>query len=787
MKIILLALRSLIRFRLYSAINIMGLALSLACVIIISRYVYSELTTDHFASNHERLFLSVRHWNNNEKVPTLLTTQNIMMRKDYKNPLDIPEIEKHTSFVSLKDVTIEVENKGFSAHVLATDSVFLQILDFPVLKGDQTKLLKDPKGAVLSESFAKKLFQNQDPIGKIINYNGQLLTIQGITGNVETKSSLSFDLLISRALQWRWPPVNYYSIALAVPHTDIDVINKKLKSTYDQQNARSFLFQLFPLDKLYMETYIQKGEKTFLQGNASSVHILSVTALLLLLVGVFNFVHLNSVVILKRRKEFSMKKVFGARPAQLFIQLYIENLFLTAFALFLAWVIIEMTYDIQVHILEIKSIVQKHYNIWISILLLLLLPAITALHTFVRFSRKPVISSLQNIDRSKDKPEIKTIFLTLQYGITLSLIVCSLFFIKQLNYMLATDPGYRTKDIIKVWFQRPTSSMSYTADEIKHQEEVNKYILETLQSSPIFETFCFGISPYEFPLNPLHKKAVRIPGGEWEEVIHITISPDFLTLYNIPVFGKGLPIAQNEVLLNETAKRLFSQNEKLPELLESDWNAKGTYLLVKGFTNDFQTVHLAQHNKPIILSIHNESMLSHNKLMAAISPGYRQEAILFLEKLHNEIGQGDFEYTFVSDEIEELYNKDKQVAIIYSVFALIAILISSLGLFGLSLFDVQQRYREIAIRKVNGATTSIIMQILLRKYYKLLAIAFIVAAPVTWLTIHKYLESFVHKADISWWLFAIALLLTGAISLLTLIWQIRKAARTNPAEVIKSE
>lgn len=198
--------------------------------------------------------------------------------------------------------------------------------------------------------------------------------------------------------------------------------------------------------------------------------------------------------------------MFGARPAQLFIQLYIENLFLTAFALFLAWVIIEMTYDIQIHILEIKAIVQKHYNIWISILLLLLLPAITALHTFVRFSRKPVISSLQNIDRSKDKPEIKTIFLTLQYGITLSLIVCSLFFIKQLNYMLATDPGYRTKDIIKVWFQRPTSSMSYTTDEIKHQEEVNKYILETLQSSPIFETFCFGISPYEFPLNPLHKR-----------------------------------------------------------------------------------------------------------------------------------------------------------------------------------------------------------------------------------------------------------------------------------------
>lgn len=273
--------------------------------------------------------------------------------------------------------------------------------------------------------------------------------------------------------------------------------------------------------------------------------------------------------------------MFGARPAQLFIQLYIENLFLTAFALFLAWVIIEMTYDIQIHILEIKAIVQKHYNIWISILLLLLLPAITALHTFVRFSRKPVISSLQNIDRSKDKPEIKTIFLTLQYGITLSLIVCSLFFIKQLNYMLATDPGYRTKDIIKVWFQRPTSSMSYTTDEIKHQEEVNKYILETLQSSPIFETFCFGISPYEFPLNPLHKKAVRIPGGEWEEVIHITISPDFLTLYNIPVFGKGLPIAQNEVLLNEQPKDFSLKTKNFRNYWKATGMQKGHICLSK--------------------------------------------------------------------------------------------------------------------------------------------------------------------------------------------------------------
>ncbi len=786
MKIILLALRSLTRFRLYSAINIMGLALSLACVIIISRYVYSELTTDHFATNHDRLYLSVRHWENNERAPLFFTTQNILMRKDYKNPLDIPEIEKHTSFVSLKNVTINVDNKEFSADVLATDSVFLQLLNFPVLKGDITMLLKDPKGAVLSDSFSKKLFKDQDPIGKIINYNGELLTIQGITGEAATKSSLSFDLLISRDLQWRWPPVNYYSLALANPHADINAVNRKLKADYDPSNTRSFLFQLFPFDKLYMETYIQKGENTFLQGNSNSLHILSITALLLLLVGTFNFVHLNSVMILKRRKEISMKKVFGARPFQLFIQLYTENLFLTALALFLGWVIIEITSGIQIHLLEIKAVVPGSYNIGISALLLLLLPIVTALHPLIRFNKKPVTNTLRGITQSKDKPEMKAVFLTLQYGITLCLIVCALFFVKQLHFMLNTDPGYRTKDIVKVWFQRPSSQMSYTMEEVRRQEEVNRYIRKKIQSSPLFEASCFGISPYEFPLNPINKLKARIPGGEWEEAIYMTVCRDYLSLYNIAVSGKGLPVAENEVLLNEAAKKLFSNNKALPELIEIKFDGIKP-LIVKGFTGDFQTVHLSQNNAPIILSLLNEADNPQGKLMAAISNGHRQEAILFLKNLHNEVGKGDFEYTFVADEVKEIYNKDKQVAIIYSVFALIAILISSLGLFGLSLFDVQQRYREIAIRKVNGATTAIIMQMLLRKYYKLLAIAFVIATPVSWLAIHKYLENFAHKASISWWLFAVAILITGCISLLTLIWQTRRAAQMNPAIAIKNE
>lgn len=175
------------------------------------------------------------------------------------------------------------------------------------------------------------------------------------------------------------------------------------------------------------------------------------------------------------------------------------------------------------------------------------------------------------------------------------------------------------------------------------------------------------------------------------------------------------------------------------------------------------------------------------KLMASIVPGHRQAAIQFLKELHADTVGGEFEYTFVEDEISAMYEKDRLVTRIYSVFALIAILISSMGLFSLSLFDIQQRYKEIAIRKINGATTSTTTRLLLRKYCLLLLASFVIATPLSWLAIRHYLKDFSHQTAISWWLFAIAAILTGGIALITVIWQIRKAAGTNPAQAVKTE
>lgn len=786
MKIVLLAIRSLMRFRLYTVINILGLALSLTCVIIISRYVYSEAKTDRCYTDYQNIYLSVRHWPNGDRTPRLMTMDNVLMKRDFVHLLDIPEVARKTSFVSLFDVTVNSEGKNFGAHVLATDTVFLQLFDYPMVEGSRLHALSDPKSAVITQSFARKLFGSKSPIGKNLQYNEHLLTIQGVVGEPATQSSLTFDVLVSQKLQWRWPPINYYTAALLVEGSSVEKINKQLKDAFNHPDNKSFLYQLFPLKDLYLNNTLDKGENMFRQGNLSSLHILSIVGILILIVGVLNFIHINSVVILKRGRELGMKKVFGASPRQLFVQLFAENLALTAVALLVGWALIEITSGLQVNVLRIPSVTPPGFGLAVSLALLIGLPFIITLYPFFRYCYRRTITSLQGIQPKKNSLGGRPVFLVAQYCITVCLIVSALFFTRQLDFMLNADTGYRTKDIIKAWFRRPSSVMIYSEEDQKLDAYNNKRIDEAIKSSPLFTSWCFGISPYEFTADIFNLVKARKAGGEWQDVLFVKVKSEYFDLYKIHLTG-DLPVANDEVIANVAAGSLITPNDDLGTIEIQKGGEVNAYS-VKGIIPDIQTVHLSRHNLPLILTVEQtDEYFYQGKCMAAIVPGRRQEAIRFLKELHDELIGGEFEYSFVEDEIQTLYDKDKQVAFIYSVFALIAILISSLGLFGLSLFDIQQRYKEIAIRKVNGATTTIIAGMLLRKYYLLLGIAFLIATPLSWLAISKYMESYANKAPLSWWIFAIAFLITACISLFTLIWQIRKAARTNPAEAIKTE
>ncbi|KAA6316992.1 Macrolide export ATP-binding/permease protein MacB, partial [termite gut metagenome] len=207
---------------------------------------------------------------------------------------------------------------------------------------------------------------------------------------------------------------------------------------------------------------------------------------------------------------------------------------------------------------------------------------------------------------------------------------------------------------------------------------------------------------------------------------------------------------------------------------------------IVGVIKDFKTNHLSKGNIPLVISYNSPWLF--DPVIVSIVPGKRAEAVAFLQQLYDElVGEGNFQYGFLEDEISAIYDEDRRTTRIYVTFAVIAIVISCLGLFGLSLFDIRQRYREIALRKVNGATAREIFPLLLKKYVYVLGGAFVVAVPLSYLAIHKYLESFMHRAPVSWYLFAFAAGITALVSYVTLVWQVNKAVRINPAEVIKGE
>jgi ABC-type antimicrobial peptide transport system permease subunit len=219
------------------------------------------------------------------------------------------------------------------------------------------------------------------------------------------------------------------------------------------------------------------------------------------------------------------------------------------------------------------------------------------------------------------------------------------------------------------------------------------------------------------------------------------------------------------------------------------WGASGSeemkpYRIV-GVVKDFQLTHLSQQSDPVVFTFGQEEI--HEPVVVSFAPQRRQDVLEFMKNLHAELIGGEFAYSFIEDGIAAMYNEDKKVAEICTVFTGIAIVISMLGLFGISLFDIRQRRKEIAIRKINGAQIIDITWLLLKKYFALLGLAFAVSIPVALFAIHKYLENFANKASIAWWLFAVALVVTLAVSLLTLLYQTYKAGNENPADVIKSD
>ena len=789
MKTLKYAWRFLMRSKSYTIINLLGLAFSLACSIILMRYIHRELTVDTHCIDREHVYAICTNTEGNRGLSGL---------KQYNYDtisIDNRFVEAMTTYIPLeKDYVISGTNR-IPARCLVTDSVFFQLFHYPIVQGKLS--LTTPQSALLTEKYARKIFGNENPIGKVLRYsNGKDITVEGIVGEPECKTTINFDIILSSKLSQHWERMNT-ELYRFLPGTDINAINKTGSVPRyindPKYDTRTHTFSLISVKDIYWDGSLTDREPAmFLSGNHSHLIILSGVCLLLLLTGILNFINLYLVALLRRGKEYGLKKVFGVCGKTLFANIWIENTLLVLSALLVSWLIIEIMSAPTEYLFDIHFSYTA-FDGWLSASILLLLPVITSIYPYIKYNYTSPILSIRSIGVQSHSKHFRMFFLGAQYIITFLLVVFSLYFNRQLGMLLSTKPGFRTKNIMNVNLVYESKDFSsYTYESMQQRRQRVMQLDNELNACPFIELYepsYENILTPTFGTNYLNNKGEKVFLN-----IHYA-TPAFFKLYDIKVIEGEIPDINKEnrrtvFVVNKAALKALGYTSingaGVIEENQKRANANASLQPIVAVVEDYFEGHLTSGIKPTIYPV--GARFSGDLYQIAYTPGKKKEVIDFLRNLEYKVyGSEDFEYTFLEDDIKAMYTQDRQTATIYSIFAGMAIIISSLGLLGISLFDIRQRYREIAIRKVNGASAKDLYRLLFRKYITVLIIAFVIAIPLAYYLINTYTQDFAVRAPVSIDIFIISLLLVIIISLGTLAYQIQKAAYINPTQIMKTE
>jgi len=813
MKTIIYAARIVTRMKAYSIICVLGLVISLAGTATLVRYIHQELTVDHYLKDLDNLHLLTTHIATETGAVRLSNNRNWNREKHFVDPLNHPTVDKYTNIVVLPKGEVGKGKQHFAVRAIAVDTAFFQLMPCKTSIGVTDKV--PPTGIILNETMAEKLFGKEDPIGKELTFGGKNVTVSGVMKAPATKASFVFDVILSEKLQREWVGsgnASLFNLVRLHRPEDLETINAaqpSLKlSMYNNNETR---FQLVSLKDNYFNEKLTIGAM-FPKGDKNGIYILVLVAVLLFSIGVLNYLNLYMVIMQKRGIEFGIKKVFGASRWAFFKQLYTENFLLSATTLLFVGMIIEITDKILVSVLGISLHKNVAFDTGLYLSILFVFPFITMLYPYFRHVYSRPVSSIKGIRQGGSSLLSRSLFLTVQYVITFGLIVVSIYFAKQLNEMLNADLGFNTKNIIRCMLipAENRDNVIHDMEAWEREREQDKrnaaHITHTLNSCPDIIAWSgsdelWNASSSNYPIG---KKTGT--DNEFTEGGISSFSANDISLFDLKIVeGRGWDddidqFSQYGLIINESAKKAMGITDIHTDMIQtkdrlwwnSDMDCSGNPpFQIVGVVKDFRTSHLSRQAVPMTFSFSPSSGEYFNPgryILVRYQPGKQQEVLKVLANLRNEVaGEGELEYSFLTDEIAKRYENDKRIVRIYLTFAGLAIAVSCLGLFGLSLFEIRLRYREIALRKVHGAKVSDIFRLLFKRYIILLGISALIAFPIAVFFIQKYMEDYAYRTPISWWIFLLALLIVAFISGCVLFWQISKAANINPAIVMKSE
>lgn len=779
------AWRNLLHNKTFSLINIFGLALGMACSLIIMLWLKDETKMDKFHANGKRLYRVMENQFYSGEISTFESTPGILAENIVK---DIPEIQMASQMLWEESPLFTVGDVYDKEKGRYAEKDFLRMFSFKLLKGDPATALARPDAIVISQNLAKKYFKGEDPVGKMIRIdNKDNVMVTGILADIPESSSLKFDFLMNFE-QWRkkndwakeWGNNGPRCYVMLSPNASLKSVNDKIKNYIKTKNKDSNV-DLFLQN--YAESYLYSNWEHGKQngGRIDYVKIFTLVAIIILIIACINFMNLATARSLRRAREIGVRKVVGAGKRQLIGQFIGESLFVSFIALFLALVMTALI------IPAFNTVTEKHLSIDLtnpSFIIIIL--SLTILTGFLSGSYPALfMSSLRPITVLKGILKFKsgaTYFrkslVVFQFALSIILILGMIVVYRQISYINNKNLGFDRENLLYMPLEGEIAK-TYTTfkEELSKQPGIKS--VTSAQSDPTE----VGSST----------QGIRWPGKDTTKLTLFSVNPvtyDYIKTMGIQLvqgrdFSPDYGLDSMSYLVNESAARKIGYKDPVGKELTM-WGDKGTII---GLMKDYHYNSLKVPIEPLIIRLHKKSWGDYwGSVIIRTEKGKTPLAIASMEKMYKQFNPGfPFKYYFTDDEIRKNYKSEHTVSKLSRYFAFLAIFISCLGLFGLVTFTAEQKTKEIGIRKVLGASVTGIVQMLSRDFLKLVLIAAFVAFPFAWWFIHNWLTNFAYRVDIGWWIFPAAGIIAMLIALLTISFQSIKAAIANPVKSLRTE
>ncbi|MCG3118082.1 MAG: hypothetical protein ALAOOOJD_00216 [bacterium] len=796
-----IALRNLKKNAVYSSINIAGLAAGMACCILIALYVLHELSYDKFHSRSDRIF----------RVRLDLDLNGVL----YKEPSipfpaaaalarDFPEVEKAMRFYRNDDFPmIELGDRHFiEERFFFADAAVFEMFDFPLIKGDAKTAFSEPNSVVLSEDMARKYFGEANPLGQTLRYQKQLdLKITGVMKNVPNNAHFKFDFLAplqfqlnlwesqtgpgGRHNQWFWTGAWTY-LLLPDEHAAQNLISKfpAFVTKYFPDRIKGGLtLSLQPLPSIHLHSRLDNELQP--NGHILYVYIFSAIAMLILVIACINFVNLSTAQSGARAKEVGVRKVVGAEKLQLVGQMLGESIIAGLAAMLLAVGIVELLLPVFNRLTERQLEIGLLGN-WTGLFLImglaLLVGVSSGLYPAFFLSRfNPVSIFKRTVAVSGGNETFRKVLVVAQFAISIVLIIGLGAVHRQLRFLQEKELGFNKEQVL---FVKARPAVNVKFDAFRTELLKDPGILNVAGTSNIPGEGAFG---YRFvPEGGSIDKPAMLP--------LLLIDYDFLETAGIKIKqGRGMartsPSDQAEAfLLNEKAAAALGWKDdavgKKMQLFAPGTNQIGKSGYVVGVIQDYHFESLHHEIKPLVLTYAGW----YDYYAVKIAAGNFVDRLATLENTWKTFSPDwALEYTFLDRKLEQLYGGEQKLAQVINYFTIIAVILACLGLFGLSSFAAERRTKEIGIRKVLGASVTSIVSLLSSDFIKLVMLANLIAWPIGWYAMHKWLQGFAYRANLDGWTFILASAGALGIALLTVSFQAIKAAVANPVNALRYE